>query len=573
MDTHTNEHDQPRNPDRRNFFKVTAVSTGAAVTGAALLSPATRLFASDEESKSVTPFVDDLPIPAVKQTVAALLPPTAKDPLIDDGECGRAENYYLADFPPQKFYELQVKEGRHRWHRDYPEQRIVGYDGVCPGPTFIEDYGVPSVVRLHNLVQPGQGFGVPEISMHVHNLHTPSDSDGFPGDFFSSRNAGPTLSAAGRFKDHHYLQQRAGFLAAPHTFGDPNESLGTLWYHDHCLDFTTGNVYAGMAGMYVLHDELDTGLETEGLRLPSGDYDVPLVLADKRFSAEGYLTFDPLDNDGHIGDRYTVNGKIQPKFKVFRRRYRFRVVDGGPSRIYQLGLLYGSKKQGFTYIGNDGNLLPNPILNMQDLVMGVAERADIIVDFSRFPTGSRVFLVNRMEQKDGRGPTGKILSPGDRLLRFDVGTLPPEPDASAVLTATTPLRPLPDIDLSAVVAERTFSFKRSNSAWVVNDKFFDVHRADARIRRDSAEIWTLENTSGSWWHPIHIHFEEGRLLSRNGKAPPPHERGRKDVYTLRPGESVRVFLRFRDCPGKYVMHCHNTAHEDHAMMMRWDIED
>lgn len=553
--------------DRREFFKLAACAAGGALVGAA-----PGLVAGDEDGPSMraTPFVDDLPIPPVKAPESSGFTVLAQ-PNRGEGECGRGEMEYLDIATPAKFYRLDVREGMHKWHRDYPEQAIVGYDGMFPGPTFEEDYGVPSVVRLRNRLEPGQGFGVPEISMHVHNLHSSPESDGFPGDYFSRVNAGPTLDGPGEYKDHHNMHLRAGFTTRPDTFGDPNESLGSLWYHDHCLDFTSANVYGGMAGFYRMFDELDTGVETEGLRLPAGDYDVPLMLADRRFTLDGHLRFDALDTDGLIGDRYTVNGKIQPKFAVYRRRYRLRILNAGPSRYYRLALLAGSTRQRFTYIANDGNLLPNPITTMSEIELGVAERADIIVDFSKYPQGSVLYLVNRQEQKDGRKPTGKLLTPGDRIMRFDVGGLPPTPDLSAVLTASTPLRPLPPVDLSEVVQRRTFEFDRSNGAWVINDKFFDPLVPLVEVRMDTAEIWRLVNNSGGWWHPIHIHFEEGRILSRNGKAPPAHERGRKDVYMLRANESMEVFLRFRDCHGKYPMHCHNTVHEDHAMMARWDI--
>lgn len=553
--------------DRRTFFKLAAAGAGGALIGAA---PSIIAGDEDEPSRPVRPFVDELPIPPRKQAVASNIA-VSKIANLDDGECGRDELEFLDDAPPQKLYELEVKEGRHRWHRDYPEQAIVGYDGRYPGPTFDEDYGVPIVVRLFNRLQAGQGFGVPEISMHLHNMHTSSESDGFPSDYFSSRNAGPTLRAPGVYKDHHYMNFRSGFERERDTFGDPRESLGTLWYHDHCMDFTSANVYGGLAGMYRIFDELDTGVETTGLRLPAGDYDVPLILADRRFTRDGYLRFDPLETDGLIGDRYTVNGKIQPKFSVHRRRYRLRILNTGPSRVYQIALVRGRSRQGFTYIANDGNLLPNPIVGMTDVMLGAAERADIVIDFSAYPAGTRLYLVNRLEQKDGRRPTGKVLSPGERIMRFDVGGDPPTPDLSAPLTATTALRPLPEIDLSKVERRRTFEFERSNGAWVINDRFFDPLKPLVEVKEGDAEIWRLVNTSGNWWHPIHIHLEEGRILSRNGRTPPPHERGRKDVYLLRQGEWVDVYLHFRDCKGKYPIHCHNTSHEDHAMMARWDV--
>ena len=132
------------------------------------------------------------------------------------------------------------------------------------------------------------------------------------------------------------------------------------------------------------------------------------------------------------------------------------------------------------------------------------------------------------------------------------------------------LRELPPVNLAEVVKTRTFRFDKLNEVWTVNSKIFDVELTVASPMRGTAEIWVLKG-NGNWHHPVHIHFEEGRILTRNGKPPPPHEQGRKDVYVLEPGEEVRVFIRFRDFLGKYMMHCHNTVHEDHAMMIRWDI--
>ena len=133
------------------------------------------------------------------------------------------------------------------------------------------------------------------------------------------------------------------------------------------------------------------------------------------------------------------------------------------------------------------------------------------------------------------------------------------------------LRALPPINMAEVVKVRQWKFDRVNGVWTVNGKMFDPYAADAKLKKGTAEIWELRG-SGQWHHPIHIHFEEGRILSRNGVAPPPHEQGRKDEFVVQHEETVRVFLRFRDFAGKYVMHCHNTVHEDHAMMVRFDIE-
>ncbi|HEY2951006.1 MAG TPA: multicopper oxidase domain-containing protein, partial [Verrucomicrobiae bacterium] len=150
--------------------------------------------------------------------------------------------------------------------------------------------------------------------------------------------------------------------------------------------------------------------------------------------------------------------------------------------------------------------------------------------------------------------------------RFDVDRDAPDPSR-----VPDPLSEMPPVDLNLVVRERRWEFDRRGGAWVVNQQFFDGNRVDAIIKRGSAEIWELVNKSNGWVHPIHIHLEEFQILTRDDKPPPPHEQGRKDVFFLGPGERVKIFMRFRTFLGRYVMHCHNTVHEDHAMMIRWDV--
>jgi FtsP/CotA-like multicopper oxidase with cupredoxin domain len=490
-------------------------------------------------SPATRAFVSELPIMPLAQPLVVPLDPPVNP----------AAHQRFNEFVPKKFYEMFVRESSHQFHPDLPPSTIWGYNGIHPGPTFHSRYGEPILVRIHNELPANHvGFGIPEIITHLHNAHTATESDGFPGDFYPS----------GRFKDHHYCHMLAG--------RDERETLGLLWYHDHRFDFTSQNVYKGMAGIHLLFDAKDSGDENDpnpaAFRLPSGDYDVPLLLQDKIFDANGELFFDQFNTDGILGDKFVVNGQIQPFFKVARRKYRFRIVDGGPSRFYELFLSSG---QPFIQISNDGNLLPRP-LSVQSVRLGVAQRADVIVDFSRYNIGDQVFLQNRLEQTSGRGPTGNILNPGTPLLRFDVDRDAPD---SSRIPAT--LRALPPVNMSEVVATRTWRFERTNGAWAINGQFFDTNVIRANPRRGTAEIWVLQNNSGGWSHPIHIHFEEFQILSRNGAPPPPHEVARKDVVILGPNETVRLFLRFRDFTGRYPMHCHNLVHEDHRMMLRWDI--
>jgi FtsP/CotA-like multicopper oxidase with cupredoxin domain len=482
------------------------------------------------------------PTPAFVQAMPVMEEPPTRSGLSPGPVPGNHQHYQ--DYLPQKFYEMRVKEFEHRFHPNLGNTIAWGYDGKLPGPTFKAKYGAPIMVRIHNdLPANHTGFGVPEITTHLHNSHTASESDGFPGDFY-----GP-----GRYRDHHYCSKFAG--------EDSKEALGTLWYHDHRFDFTAQNVYRGLTGFYLLFDDLDTGDERTGFQLPSGEFDVPLVFQDKVLDQNNQLAFDFFNLDGILGDKYCVNGVIQPYMKVARRKYRFRLLDGGPSRFYEFAL---SSKQPMTIIANDGNLLPAPV-SRPAVRLGVAERMDIIIDFSKYNRGDQVYLVNQLEQTNGRGPTGKILSPGIPVLRFDI-----DRDAPDVSVIPARMRTLPPVNLGEVAAQRSWVFGRDNGVWTVNGRIFDVNEVSAAVKENTAEIWTLKNKSGDWSHPIHIHFEEFQILSRNGRPAPAWE-GRKDVAVVGPNEEVKIFMRFRDFRGRYPMHCHNLIHEDHAMMIRWDI--
>ncbi|MBG6071823.1 MULTISPECIES: multicopper oxidase family protein [unclassified Polaromonas] len=577
------ERASPLKMSRRRSLQVGAATAAAGLVTSSKIAPPAQ--AGNLPPGPATPaFMVELPVYTAKLPVARLTPASTQAASVADGECGRPDHQRRDNWPPQKSYTLDVREGWHSFHPNLPTQKIWGYDGIYPGPTFVARYGEPIIVRIYNnLPRNSVGFGSPEISTHLHNLHCASESDGFAGDYYSAANYGPTLTAAGNYKDHHYPHFYAGYDHFGATNGDPREALGTLWYHDHRDGFTTPNVYKGMTGMYLLFDDIDSGDERDpnpkALRLPSGvgKYDIPLVFQDKQFDSSGYLFLDQFENDGILGNKFCVNGKIQPFFKVERRKYRFRLLDGGPSRFYEFYLTTPDHVvQSFSFIASDGNLLPSP-LTMSKVPLAPAERADIVIDFSKYDTGTSLFLVNRLVHTDGKGPDGESVNTrnasglltkrGTQILRFDIGNAPALPDVSQVPAL---LRALPDIDLKQVVKTRRFEFDKTNEVWTVNGQIYDAEKATVKPKMGTAEIWVLEG-KGSWHHPVHIHFEEGRILTRNGRQPPPHERGRKDVYVLAPGEVVRVFIRFRDFTGKYMMHCHNTIHEDHAMMIRYDI--
>jgi FtsP/CotA-like multicopper oxidase with cupredoxin domain len=332
-----------------------------------------------------------------------------------------------------------------------------------------------------------------------------------------------------------------------------------------------------LAGFYLLFNQFDTGNESTGFRLPQfPEFDIPMMFNDKNFDplngpTPGKLVFDLANRDGILGDKFLVNGKIQPFFNVKRRRYRFRWLNGGPSRFYQFYITkQDNTNHPFWVIANDGNLLPNPVLTNNGVRIAVAERMDVIVDFSTFAPGTKLYINNRLEQCDGAGPTDNIVSAslGNKVLELRV-TSDSVSDGS-VNPATNP-------SFYAVPAreaedrQRCFKFDRENGQWVINDEVFACDDIRFKVKRNDTEIWKLEG-GFNWQHPIHIHFEEHQIVSRNRNTPTLIERGRKDVVRLGENDDVELFFRFRDFVGRYPMHCHNTIHEDHAMMLRFDID-
>jgi FtsP/CotA-like multicopper oxidase with cupredoxin domain len=533
-------------------------------------------------SPPTKPFSRPLPILPIAQPVAALDPAPTIVPNTAAGEARTRPHQALTLFPPQRFFHVKQRQIMHSFSPDLPTQAVWGFDdsnghATTPAPTYVFHYGVPVLVRNTNMLPPDPqvgGFGKPEVSTHLHNAHTPSESDGFPGDFYKS----------GHFYDQHYPMQLAGILSTHPGTGDINEALSSLWFHDHRVNFTSQNTYKGLVGLCCFFNQFDTGNEATGFRLPSfPDFDIPMAFSDKVFDSEsGELMFDLFNLDGILGDKFLVNGEIQPFFRVKPRRYRLRLTDTGPSRFYEFFLTdlndLGAVHR-YWVIANDGNLLPRPV-KVTSARIGVAERVDVIVDFRPF-AGKSIFLENRLSQINGQGPviaeecTGtpeiQPAGKGNLLLRFDVDSAPVDDDSGD-----------PDqmsfYRLPAIVEPRitrTLRFDRLQGQWSVNGQFVDPTFEAPRIRvgLNTVENWILSNVTGNWTHPVHIHFEEHQILARNGVPPSlAIEHARKDVTELRPNSRAQLFFRFRDFHGRYPMHCHNLIHEDHAMMLRWDID-
>jgi FtsP/CotA-like multicopper oxidase with cupredoxin domain len=608
---------------RRDLVKL-GLTTGGGIGGGLLV--AERGMAAGSRGPGalgalppLAPFVEPLPLLPVlpERRLAEFDPAPTTDPNRATNPAsglpfeGRTEPHQSADtFAPEVLHISRMGANPNVIvHPGLPAQTFWGFNlggadltkdpPLSPGPILVARYGRPFLIRRHNALPPANqngGFGAPEVSTHLHNFHSSADSDGGPCDPRQQR-----FFFRGQYYDYFHNAQFTGWNSThpqgnvPGVRGNVQEALGFLWYHDHRVDHTAENTYKGLAGPCLLFNDFDTGDESTGLHLPSfPEFDIPLVFGDKLFDPRtGLLAFDTFNTDGVLGNVFVVNGKAQPFFEVKKRRYRFRLLNGGPSRFYQYFLTNPDDLRQsipFLVISADGNLLPRPIKAVS-FRASVAERTDVIIDFAKIARqfgATRLRLENRLEQDNGRGPTVKILpaGQGDQLLEFRLtgdpvadGSFDYEPLSSPGIPAQAgdavfaPIS-LPDIGQVTPRITRTFRFERGNGGWQVNGKFMDCTRFRFTAQVNTAERWIIQNSSGGWSHPVHVHFEEFRILSRNGRPirPGDVEFSRKDVFDLG-DETVEILIRFRDVTGGYPIHCHNTVHEDHQMMMLFDVQD
>lgn len=537
-------------------------------------------------SPATTPFLDNLPIPAPAPPVP-LFPFPTKNANLGFGEAARAPHQRWEQFLPQVFYHSVAAPSLHRFHTNLSPTYVWTFNGQYPGETYLGYYGVPQLVRFRNQIPVDHPTaGINEITVHLHNGHTPSESDGFAGDFFST----------GFWKDNHYPNVYAG-VDQYGGIGDPREGMRSFWYHDHRAEFTAPNNYYGLNGSFILYDQKDPGHENfapGSLRLPGyyGVTDIPIQLHAMLFCATANGRTEAYTTGAVPGqvDKWVINGKIQPKFTVRRRKYRFRILNTGPVKEWNLSLIGSDGLQKpMTVVAVDANFVQTPFnISDRNLNIPVATRYDIIIDFSQFAAGTSVYLKEAQAQFVGVATPDPApgLPIGNVALRFDVVNREPW------FPADTPPIPNQLIDMPpAIVPNNTFEWRFTRDGdpvrFRINGLVFDHNRVDHAVLKGTAEEWILANDviAGNWTHPVHIHFEEGRIMSRsrttrdaNGAVVSvdnvpllPEELGRRDVYRLPGQERLVIRMRFRDFVGRYLIHCHNMNHEDDFMMVRWDI--
>ncbi|MBS1815675.1 MAG: multicopper oxidase domain-containing protein [Acidobacteria bacterium] len=488
------------------------------------------------DATKLTPFVDPLPLPVLQHST----------------ERRSSKMHSAVDAP---YYSVHVREIACKLHRDLPPSRMWGY-GATSAPVLFEARSHEGVLidwinelppkHFLPLDKPMHGLeNAPEtrIVAHMHGARVPSVSDGYPDDWF-----GP-----GKNKLDYY----------------PNGQDATgLWVHDHAMGVSRMNVFAGLMGWYIIRDE-----QEDALRLPSGKYELPLLIYDRSFDPQGQLYYPNPPDEGawaqeFLGDAMLVNGKVQPYHEVEPRKYRLRIANTANSRFFSLAF---SNEQSFHVIGSDQGLLAAPV-EMKRIVLAPAERTDIVVDFGN-AAGSHIIL-----QSDTL-----------ELMQFRVS----KQSVTDESRLPTQLRSTPRMPESAAGNTRLITLNEFDGdngmpmVMLLNRKHW-IEPVTERVKLGSTEIWSFVNLTQDT-HPIHLHLVRFQILDRrpfsvddyltdntlrytgNGRPPAEHELGWKDVVQC-PAETVtRIIVPFQGYAGRYLYHCHILEHEANDMMRPYDV--
>lgn len=415
---------------------------------------------------------------------------------------------------------------------------LLTLGGTYPSPTLRARRGEVFELRLENRLAEA-------TNIHWHGLAAPADADGYPTD---------VVLPGGARQYRFQIAERAG----------------TYWYHPHPGGRTGAQVYSGMAGFFIVEDD-----DERALGLPAGEQDVPLLLQDRRRTADGSFRYAPTPMDlmaGYLGDAALVNGTPDAELSVAATPYRFRLLNGSNARIFRVAFDDGRT---FQVIAGDGGLLERPVAATA-LFLGPGERVEILVDFSRDPIRRSVRLVS-LPFSAGGGGMGPGMGMGGAsaqgaalsLLRLTVERPGPVPSA-------LPERLVPPERLDPGRAEIRRRFVMDMrmppfaGAFTINGRSFDAGRVGVRVERGVLEAWEVVNASREP-HPFHVHATQFQVVSRSSGPLGPHELGLKDTVLVWPGETVQLAIRFERHAGLYVLHCHNLEHEDAGMMLNLEV--
>jgi spore coat protein A, manganese oxidase len=557
---------------RRNFLKY-----GAGASAALSLPWAVRQAVAARPARSLlTKYIRPLPLPGAGIVVAT---PSGMNQ-----------------------YAFTQKQIMRQLHPDLPPTPLWAYDdgsGLAGqagsfGMAVVAQSGTPLDVSYTNNLPSTYPDWIPvdtrltplgnqvRAMTHLHGAFVAAASDGNPA-------LTPNGFGFGETQMVHYNNQL------------PENPAALLWFHDHALGATRLSVFAGLAAAYILRDEFDTGAEPNPIGIPGGAYEIPLVIQDRLFNSDGTFLYPTSDIEGvtwigeYFGDVMLVNGKVWPYLNVEPRMYRFRILNGCNARILNLDI--GGPD--FWQIGAEGGLWDIPV-SVKNLVLAPAERADVIVDFTKF-AGETLVMKNHKPHKPVSNPAPQL----PQVMQIRVGTTVTDPGPS-IIPSSLPGRAA---NLSNPGATRYVTLNEidvDEPTWFLN--LNGLHFEDAVTETPTVgtiEDWVYINVTGDT-HPMHTHLVTFQVVGRtpfdaeayeeayggpNGvpggidpspfatgpmEPPDPTERGFKETVKANPGYFTRIRAKFDlptgvTAPQIYVHHCHIVEHEDNDMMRPFTV--
>ena len=471
--------------NRRDFVRGVATTSGALLTGAALGS----CDSSDSHQQHLFPVEPDLATSGGANTRVPLRIP----PVVTPVGLALTTAPGVANVLPGKGTPALL------------------YNGALPGPTLVARKGDRVSINYTN--------GLSEQSItHWHGMLVDYANDGHPRQ---------VVGTGGAHTYDFTIDQRAALN----------------WYHPHPHMLTGGQVYRGLAGAFIVRDDVDTGLVGNALGLPTGTHEVPLVIRDASFDSSGGLQFSN-KSSGFFGNRPLVNGTYNPYLSVDKAIYRFRILNGCNARIWRLALNTGAP---LYLVGTDGGLLTSTVA-LPEITLGPGERLDVLVDFRTLGAGQTAML--------------RCLDAGWDLLQF-VG------NGIATLGADIPTSLTSIAPLGAPVRTRRFTFDGMTR---VNGKTYDIDAVEFTVPLGDVERWVFV-TNGNGPHPVHVHGASFQVQTRTGGRARVFdwERGWKDTVVVNDKETVEVLIQFVAHRGLYVIHCHQLGHEDGGMMANFEV--
>jgi len=413
-----------------------------------------------------------------------------------------------------EFY-ITAQNGTHQFF-DGVETSTLGYNGSFLGPVIKVRTGEEVTIHVENQLDK-------ETTVHWHGLKVDGAMDGGV---------------------HSHIHPGSKWIA---NF-TINQPATTLWYHPHQMGETAIQVYNGLVGLFLIEDEI-----SDELNIPKdyGYNDIPLIIQDKDFDKNGQLDYQLTIRDynmGKIGDTIIVNGAINPYVEVPKGLVRFRILNGSNGGIYDLEL---STKTEFYQIASDGGFLEKPV-KLNKLRLGPAERAEILVDFSKLSNEEKIELMNN----------------GSSFMQFFIKD--DEVLSAKHFEVPKQLTEIERLKESDAIQTREFIFGGYGKFVNINHKKMDMDRIDEVVSLNTIEVWNINNWTGTL-HPFHAHGVQFQILEREGKAPPENESGWEDTFLVGPGEDVKVIAKFEN-KGLFMYHCHILEHEDAGMMGQFLVE-